>query len=887
MNYYRSSFTIICLPMTRYTPLLVFVFLFSFLQVLADWETVDDFDRPDSRYHGHGWESLSPGYWKLEDKTLRRRLKNLGNRNPITNYPWHWSHGGKEIEDRRGGGLPDLPMGMIWRRDWSLTGNFTLRAGFTIKALNPEGRGEKGGYLGLAFGGESLFESREFRGAPKGASSWMAIWEKQGVFKLTEHGQKERPLEGTRDVNTTVFNPGDQLSIKIEVSGSDSTTATVTATLSHQGQSYSVTKEDVDRSMYTDGYLGLAAYGALDFEVNQVEIDPGENKASPLKVNDLHVAYPLGDSLKQVDGKWTAKFIALFRSDGETVSIRVSDTENPRGGWNGVPVAGEARIIDNEWRRFTSVVDVTLPSNPADKTLYYTVWKDGVDVTPDPRDAPREYGYFGKISYVGRLPQLTAPYKLATLSCHALHHNGSTLPENGTYQKNWIHGQPIEGAYEHFEDYGLQVLNWEDDVWYLELIQAPPSTDDAYKMIALSIANPTSRWQMMRHWNVINPGDHDYGMDDVKGPEQILVRKFDDLGQDPLYMQRNFSINHHLIQGTEHWIGTENPKDWRQWKMPNGDFSLIVLESRLWRSSQDTNIWGKQGWGHKKSLYDRRDVTRTLLGEEQFGWFQELIRTDTSPLIMVSGVNCMFPIFKGGILDPELLDKFGQEDRIAADYSGWVTAGVDRMLEVMGARPGILSVYGDIHLASVVENKEHRIIEASCGPIGRNFGGRAFKNGFGREMVDYDGREVTLHALYCGKAINPDLDLPAADDPQTWNFLETEFDPRGEDPLITVRIRNIIDAPSDAPRGESPFSRVASSTGRLPLSFLPAFKTLANADVHIRHADGRPIIGTRSLNDGRLPVAGLPDVPVGTQLLVTAVTGEKVDSQLIETVAVE
>ena len=31
---------------------------------------LDDFERADSRYHGHGWESMSPGYWKLEDEAL-------------------------------------------------------------------------------------------------------------------------------------------------------------------------------------------------------------------------------------------------------------------------------------------------------------------------------------------------------------------------------------------------------------------------------------------------------------------------------------------------------------------------------------------------------------------------------------------------------------------------------------------------------------------------------------------------------------------------------------------------------------------------------------------------------------------------------------------------
>ena len=38
---------------------------------------MDDFQRAVSRYHRHGWESMSPGYWKLQDNALRRCLKNL------------------------------------------------------------------------------------------------------------------------------------------------------------------------------------------------------------------------------------------------------------------------------------------------------------------------------------------------------------------------------------------------------------------------------------------------------------------------------------------------------------------------------------------------------------------------------------------------------------------------------------------------------------------------------------------------------------------------------------------------------------------------------------------------------------------------------------------
>ena len=33
---------------------------------------VDDFSRADSLFHGSGWESLNPGFWKIDNGTLRR-----------------------------------------------------------------------------------------------------------------------------------------------------------------------------------------------------------------------------------------------------------------------------------------------------------------------------------------------------------------------------------------------------------------------------------------------------------------------------------------------------------------------------------------------------------------------------------------------------------------------------------------------------------------------------------------------------------------------------------------------------------------------------------------------------------------------------------------------
>ncbi len=236
-----------------------------------------------------------------------------------------------------------------------------------------------------------------------------------------------------------------------------------------------------------------------------------------------------------------------------------------------------------------------------------------MNVTADPRIGTNSVGpgtgFIGKVpntgGYVGRLPQLTAPYKVCGLSCHAIHKNRPDLPDWQEYQAWYVHDQPTPRAFQHLEEYNFQVMLWEDDVWYLELMFPPPSTDDAYKVITTTIAGPTTRWQMMRHWNVINPGDHDFGMDDVKGPEQLIVRQKGATGQDPAYMRRNFKIVQHLISGDEAPDPAINPKNWRKWRMPASDFSMYIVDARLWRTSQDTRIWDDEGWHALENAYDR------------------------------------------------------------------------------------------------------------------------------------------------------------------------------------------------------------------------------------------------------------------------------------------
>ena len=856
-----------------------------------------DFKQPDSLYHGHEWETLNPGYWQIKNGALRRRLSNYGDRARRTGFPFHY-----ETHRRNEGVMnveydPSLPHGIIYHREWKLRDSYSISATFTYHgSMHNQREGDSSdwkmyqwgyGQMGLAIGAKCLFESYG-----KNRNTTLITWTDDGRFQIEPRSAKKKQTL-IRSSQAVILNPGDQIKIVAEVR-SEADKAKVTATIQlPDGGQIELTTELPARDV--EGYVGVVGRGYADFEMNSMRIDPGRNKPLQVGYLDCYTCYPLGDTLTLVDGKWKVRFVGLFASDGKQVEMRVSEEENPSEGWAQVPVAGTAEIVNNRWRRNTSSIEVTLPGSPAETTFYYTVWKDGKNVTSDPRIGSDACGpgtgFVGDVpakgNYVGRLPKLAAPYKICGLSCHAITSGLQQRTDNGLRilggGDDWqFRDQPTVEAYKHLEDYDFQVMCWEDDVWYMELVLYPPSTDDAYKMVATTIAGPTSRWQMMRHWNVINPGDHDYGMDDVKGPEQLVIRLKDGLGQDRDYMRRNFQIVQHLITGSEDVDPRINPKKWRAWKMPHRDFTFVILDSRLWRSSQDTAMWDDEGWGHMREIYDRADPTRSLLGEEQFAWLQELVRTDSSPLICLTGINGMHTVWTGGKSYSNTDKPFAQRDRVAADYAGWVAAGADRVIELLGSRDGIVTVYGDVHNGCILKNKEHRLIECSFGPIGRS-GGRAVIPGFGPTMQDFDGRDLDVTALYHSKHANPNLEKQAKGEPFYWNFLEMEFDPRGQDPSIGLRIRNMIDPPHAVPRGGSALETTAKETGRPPLSTTPVVQTLANADVRMVFTNGRPIRGIRSDKTGRVPSTGLADVPAGTQIIVTAFDGETSKSTVVTT----
>ena len=874
------------------------------------------FERADSLFHGHELQTLNPGYWKVENGALRRRLSNYGDRARRTGFPFHATSHGFTFETDYD---PSLESGLIYLPHWYLRDNFSVEADFTYQADRPPRPGNESsawrmhrdgyGLMGIAMGAKNLMESygRIINAIQIGYTD-------DGMLRVIRknRGQATRQSGVIDSGAAAASNPnnpddeavlvgklrtGDRCKIRVDVKlgAADRSSATVTFTVNEK----EFKLEFKASSKVLEGFVGIASRGMIDFQVNRLEVIPFQNEPRTIGVADCLSCYPLGDTLKQVDQEWQVRFVGMFASDGQRVEIRVSDSEEPQGGWENVPVSGVGTIANDAYRRNVAVVDVMLPKNPADATQYYTVWKDGVNVTADGRVGTDACGpgtaLVGDVpgggDYVGRLPQLKAPYKLCGLSCHAIN-QGLQVPDGDGFKMiggraEWqIRDQPSMGSYQHLEDYDFQVMVWEDDVWYMELLLYPPSTDDAYKIIALSICGPTSRWQMMRHWNTINPGDHDYGMDDIKGPEQLIMRQKSGLGQDPDYLRRNFQIVHLLTTGEELLDPTENPKKWRAWKMPNRDFTFLILDSRLWRSSQDVDVWDDAGWNAFKSLYDRTDPTRSLLGEEQFGWLQQWLTTDSSKLIGVTGVSGLHTIWTGGGVDSQKHpQKFDQRDRVVADYAGWVKAGADRVIDLFGDRDGIATVYGDVHNGCIMKNTEARLIECSFGPIGRS-GGRGCIPGFGSRMEDIDGRQLEVVSLYHKSYSTPDL---APHDPKTpyyWNFLEMTFDPWATEANIEMKIRNLIDPPSQEPRGGGMLTNQIRQTGRLPSSQIPGFMTLPNADVFVSTINGQPLRGTRSDGSGNVASTALVDVTPGSRVIVNTVAGNETRSQIIETAAI-
>ena len=871
-------------------------------------EILDDFNRQNSEYIGDYWESLNPGYWRIQDKTLKRRLLPDNDPLEVDWYPWHWeTHFNQEMPVKHD---PSLPFGMIWRRDWQLSGNYFIQADFLISQLpryntSSDSKQMHPGYacMGLSFGSSCLHESgngsqtgdnssilKSFgKGTLGSEASWMLLLTDDGRFGIYSHATDELiPVDKDAQIKIGDLKPNTKGSFGLYVWGSDNQYANITGILSIGNSVYTIELTSVNRIAYTNGYMGLVARGQIDFHYSKIALDAGENFPLETPINDLHTCYAIGDSLRKEPDGWHCTFVAIFRSPGQISSIRISDQELTDQEWSRTDIHGEAKIINNEFRLYTSIIDVVLPFAPTDRTMFYTVWKDNTHVTYDPRVSSMSIGdgtgFMDKVpvsgNYTGRLPRLTAPYRICGISSRAIHENPNPSLQSARYEPWFISDQPTELAFQHFEEYNFQIILWEDGIWQLASISPPPTKADAYKIICTTIAGPTNRWQMMRHWNILNPGGSEMGMEDSKGPEQFLMRNIPDLGQDTLYMQRNFQIVQHLCRGSENPVPNENTKNWRKWRMPNKDLSIYILDSRTWRTSQDTKIWDDEGWGHHENLYSRTAPSRTLLGEEQFSWLTQLLKTDSSNQICVTGINGLHTIWAGTKQPQDDKMYFTQRDRVTANYAGWVKQGSERVLEILGSRDGIVSLYGGSNNACILLNETHRLCECCFGPTGLNKEQELIKNT--AITQDADGRPIQILAYYGRKLETPSL-IPH-NGPFYWNFLEIELQPENDNPVISLTIRNIIDPPTEFPRGGNQVNIRSSDTGRTADSILPQTTLIPEADVQISSLQGEPIRGTRTHKDGTIIYTKLVGIKPGTPILATAYTNYNSASQIINTI---
>ncbi len=647
--------------------------------------------------------------------------------------------------------------------------------------------------------------------------------------------------------------PGESGSLVLFVDGPDPRYAAIEAMLFYDDTWHAIAVPNVNREAFTEGFFGIVSRGAMDVAVDSVSLAPRQNEPLDTPLNELLVCYPLLETLRAEAGMWRCRFVALCRDDGARLALRIAEVPQPEGGWASIAVAGEAEVVSNDFRLRTAVIDALLPFDPSSRTLYYTVWQDNMDVTPDPRIGTASVGagtgYLGTVPangrYVGRLPQLTAPYRLCGLSSHAVIGGQPDLPRAEKYQAWYVHDQPTPGAYQHLEDFGFQALVWDANIWYLPEEQAAGHLEDAYTVIATTLAGPTTRWQMMRHWNILNPGLGELGS---PAPADAGVAAHDSEAASTR-TPRNQRIALHLTRGVETFDVAREPRNWRRWRSPAGDFSVYLVDARL-----------------RKARGAAADAD--ILGERQYAWLMEGLRTDPAPLICVVGIDALH----------DLHDRDAAAQH-PAGLAPWPRRVADRAIEALGGRDGVVTVYGNEHAATLVRNVDHNLCECGFGPIGARPAPPDTPLPPAQQTRDRHGRPVHVYAQYPTPTAAPGVEHEEG----SWNFLEMHVDPSGSDPYIEMTIRNLTDATDAASRGGVPLRLAASEMGRPRTSRLPPFQTLANADVRLSRATGEPVRAYRSLANGRLPESGLIDIPPGTMLVVTTYGPAGVEARMIET----
>jgi len=392
----------------------------------------------DVGFGTEAWEGLNPGYWTRTDDGLRRSLDRVGDEARQTGFPFHYETHLIEDEDTPEGVMdvdydPSLPLGMMWNRQWRLQGTYEVGIEGTVVRTradaevegNPDWKKyQRGnGVIGLAIGGKSQWDGFH----PHENAPLMLTLDDTYRFGVTRHtawALEEVTGEGYASVDD--LEAGDRFAITVRVTDRGDDATRIEATLAVNGETVATTRYTTGRPAEdVAGYFGVVSRGLLQVELSRVTLRPRDNRRLNAPLNECHTCYPLGDTLRREDGAWTVTFVSIFRGDGDAAAVKVATEPEPDGGWQEVPTAGTGAIRSNDFRVNTAIIEVTLPENPAETPHYFTVWKDGVDVTADPRigtDACGSgTGFVGDVpasgTYVGRLPQLTAPYRICGLSC--------------------------------------------------------------------------------------------------------------------------------------------------------------------------------------------------------------------------------------------------------------------------------------------------------------------------------------------------------------------------------------------------------------------------------------------------------------------------------------
>lgn len=200
------------------------------------------FPKADSLTHGAGWETLNPGYWQTKNGALRRRLTNVGERARATGFPFHSATRGRVMKTDYD---PSLPTGIIYRNEWKMKTDFAVTAKLTYHGkLETRRDGDSAdwkmyqpgyGLMGLAFGAKSLFESYT-----RARHVTLLGWSDNAQFAFT--GRHVKQTTETNPRPAPQLEPGDEVTIHLEVSHTPENQAIVKGTLSTKQSATKINK---------------------------------------------------------------------------------------------------------------------------------------------------------------------------------------------------------------------------------------------------------------------------------------------------------------------------------------------------------------------------------------------------------------------------------------------------------------------------------------------------------------------------------------------------------------------------------------------------------------------------------------------------------------------